>query len=151
MCNPELGQTGHESVEVPQQCVFCEIIAGNTERIIVDETDTSVSFVSLEGHLLSVPKKHIENIPSSEEDLQILADSASLAVRLIPVVQKVLNASGVNILLNLGHDAGQEIMHAHFHVIPREEADGKIKVVLARLPDEELDRLAKVFKFEVGA
>lgn len=150
MCTPELGQTGRESETAPE-CVFCEIIAGNTERRIVAETDLSVSFVSLEGHLLVVPKKHIGAIPSSKEDLQALADSASFAVRLIPVVQKVLDASGVNILLNLGRDAGQEVMHAHFHVIPRGPADGKIKVVLERLPAEKLNRLAKVFKSEIGA
>ena len=146
---PELGRTGRASESESNICVFCEIIAGKTQRSIIAETDTCVSFVSLEGHLLVVPKKHIGEIPFSGEDYQILSDSATLAVSLVPVVRKVWKASGVNILINLGHDAGQEVMHAHFHVIPRAQGDGKIKVFLERLPDEELDRLAEVFKSEI--
>ena len=149
MSNSELGRTGQAPESESTICVFCEIIAGETQRIIVAETDTCVSFVSLEGHPLVVPKKHIGEIPSTEAEIQTLADTASFAVRLIPVVQRVWKASGVNILINLGQDAGQEVMHAHFHVIPRAQGDGKIKVFLERLPDEELDRLAKVFKSEI--
>jgi len=148
MRNPEVYQANHGSEIEPSICVFCEIIAGKTQRSIVAETDTCVSFVSLEGHLLVVPEKHIE-IPSTVEEFQILEKTASFAFRLIPVVQRVWKVPDVNILLNLGRNAGQEVMHAHFHVISRTPSDGKIKVVLERLPDEELDTLAKLFKSEI--
>src|SRR3990167_102087 len=149
MRNPEVYQANNGSEIEPSICVFCEIIAGKTQRSIVAETDTCVSFVSLEGHPLVVPKKHIGEIPLTEKEFQILEKTASFAVRLIPFVQRVWKVPDVNILFNLGRNAGQEVMHAHFHVIPRAQGDGKIKVVLERLPDEELDTLAKLFKSEI--
>lgn len=96
-----------------------------------------------------LPKKHIGDDPNSEDDLQMLKETFGLAIALVPTVRRVYGATGVNILLNLGRDAGQKVMHAHFHVIPRTLGDRKIRASLAEpLPREELDRLAEVLAYE---
>ena len=38
--------------------------------------------------------------------------------------QKLANCLGVNLILSDGAVAGQEVSHAHFHVVPRSDNDG---------------------------
>ena len=35
-----------------------------------------------------------------------------------------IECTGVNIFMANGHSAGQEVMHAHMHVLPRTDGDG---------------------------
>jgi histidine triad (HIT) family protein len=47
-----------------------------------------------------------------------------VAVRLIPIVQKAAGATDMNIVVNSGQAAGQNVMHYHIHLIPRRDGDG---------------------------
>ena len=113
-------------------CIFCEFISGKRKEHIkgypfipINETKNTVSFMAIDipatedGHLLVIPKKHymyIEDLP--KQILHELIDQISL-------VSKSLRRThqGCNILLNDGKSAGQHILHAHFHVIPRDKSD----------------------------
>jgi histidine triad (HIT) family protein len=48
----------------------------------------------------------------------------TVATKLIPVVQTASGASDMNIVVNSGQAAGQNVMHYHIHLIPRREGDG---------------------------
>ncbi len=93
--------------------------------IALYETKYSIAFMSIDipryedGHVLIIPKKrfrNIEEIPSKY--LQDLME----VVKIIGSVVKQTH-SGYNLLLNNGEDAGQFILHTHFHLIPRREND----------------------------
>jgi len=45
-------------------------------------------------------------------------------MQLAPVVKQVAGAEGLNIVVNSGVAAGQDVFHYHVHVIPRRAGDG---------------------------
>jgi histidine triad (HIT) family protein len=110
-----------------KNCIFCKIARGEikVERIIKE----SNNFFAIrdanpraEGHTLVIPKKHfvtLLDIPNklSEEMLKMIKDVAFL------LLEKKYG-DGFNIVMNNLSAAGQAIMHAHIHIIPRKENDG---------------------------
>ena len=48
--------------------------------------------------------------------------------RLVKAVRDATGADGVNVVQNNGPAAGQVVFHAHFHVIPRFEGDGLVRM-----------------------
>jgi histidine triad (HIT) family protein len=45
-------------------------------------------------------------------------------MQLAPIVKHVADADGLNIVVNSGAAAGQDVFHYHVHVIPRRPDDG---------------------------
>ena len=74
------------------------------------------------GHALVIPKVHYATFP--EMPMEVFAQLGEALQRIGTAVGSQLNSDGFNILLNNGRAAGQLIDHAHFHLIPRNEADG---------------------------
>lgn len=107
-------------------CIFCKLIAGEIPRLAVYETDTVISFLTIQpvnpGHALVVHKHHHENIFDTPE--QDLAEIMIAAKHVAEKVKKATGAEGINIGMNNGPVAGQAVFHAHVHVIPRFPNDG---------------------------
>ena len=109
-------------------CVFCKIIRGELPAHRVYEDEQVLAFMDISpinhGHVLIIPKVHYS-------ELRGIPLAVSIAIW--EVVKKVERAiwetpdlicDGTNILQNNGAAAGQEVFHAHFHVIPRRDGDG---------------------------
>ena len=108
-------------------CVFCAILKGDLPANYVYEDDVVVSIMDINpvtpGHLLVLPREH-------RPDLVDLNDE--IAAHMMNVARRAaagLRASdesvkGINLYLADGPDAGQEVAHAHIHVVPRYENDG---------------------------
>lgn len=90
------------------------------------------------GHSLVMPRRHISSYfgVTSEERLALW--------ELVSEVQKYLGANfhpdGYNLGVNIGEHAGQTVMHAHIHVIPRYAGDvpkprGGVHVVIPNKQD----------------
>ena len=126
-------------------CVFCGIVQGKIPAHIILDRDNVMAFLDINpvapGHTLVIPKKHYENL------LEIPKEILAELFEAVKVVSKALinyGYEGVNVLSNVGPAAGQVIMHAHVHVIPRKTGDGLFKrPSVSRAPDEELARIAK--------
>ena len=75
------------------------------------------------GHLLLIPKKHLENLYEfTEEEASHLF---SVAPKLANVLKEEFKPAGMNLLQNNGAPAGQAVFHFHMHFIPRyDETDG---------------------------
>jgi histidine triad (HIT) family protein len=113
-------------VKQNDNCVFCKIVKGEIKSEIVK---TGNSFIAIKdanpvanGHLLIIPKQHyvtLLDIPNNlaEELLKFLKELAS------ELLGKKLG-DGFNVIMNNLEPAGQFVMHAHIHVIPRKEGDG---------------------------
>lgn len=117
-------QPGRE--KEPKPCTFCEINQGREASSKIHENEFALSFMSLEGYPLVVPRAHVtpENIT---DHLEELAAVAKLAFSLIEPTKKALHASGITMVTNIGRSAGQEISHVHIHLVNRNTRDGKVK------------------------
>lgn len=108
------------------ECLFCKIVAGAIPADRVYEDDRTIGFLDIHpvhpGHVLLVPKSHAGAFRSlSPEDRDALFAAGQA------VAAKVMAATGApafNLEMNDGEDAGQVVMHAHLHVIPRHPGDG---------------------------
>lgn len=110
----------------PTDCIFCRIIAGDIPSHKVYEDEHVYAFLDIgplsEGHTLIVPKQHAETLDQLSDDA---AAACGLACKKIgAAVAAAMNCPGWNVLQNNGAVAGQEVMHVHFHLIPRAEGDG---------------------------
>jgi len=94
----------------------------------VYEDEHTLAFLDLypnaPGHTLVIPKEHYENVYStpSEAWARLMLTTQKLAI----AIKQGLDADGVNITMNNEEAAGQEINHAHVHIIPRHRNDGLI-------------------------
>jgi len=77
------------------------------------------------GHLLVIPKEKYKNILDIPEN--ILSNMIIIVKKLAKAVYKATNADGINISMNNEAAAGQEVMHAHIHIVPRFKNDGVYK------------------------
>ena len=104
---------------VQVDCVFCKL-KDNPAGVI---RESAMSYAVLdtfpieEGHLLVIPKEHYGDVLSAPDE--VVADMFILAKSLAILLKEKTGADGINIATNIGESAGQLIMHAHVHVIPR--------------------------------
>ena len=96
-------------------CIFCKdlpkVIENGLAYAIYDIKPIS------KGHMLVIPKRHHTTVfESTFEELNAMFDLLSQSKA---IIQKEHNPDGYNVTANCGLAAGQIIMHAHFHLIPR--------------------------------
>ena len=107
-------------------CIFCDLIRGAAEVSICYEDSVAIAFLDIQpvnpGHVLVVPREHYEMLQDIPKDVG--AHLYQVAAKLIPRVQTASGASDMNIVVNSGAAAGQNVMHYHIHLIPRRENDG---------------------------
>ncbi len=107
-------------------CIFCDLIRGAAEVSICYEDATALAFMDIQpvnaGHVLVVPKAHYETLHDVPHNVAMhLFD---VAMRIAPVIRRVSNSHDMNIVVNSGAAAGQNIFHYHVHLIPRLVGDG---------------------------
>lgn len=104
-----------------EQCPFCDPHLENLwfesdhGRVIRD------GFPISKGHTLIVPKAHVSSFHDLEPEIQTALWKLVAEVR--NRLANELQPDGFNIGLNDGEAAGQTVMHAHIHVIPRWKGD----------------------------
>ncbi len=134
---------------MPEDCIFCQIVAGDIPSRTVYEDDDVLAFLDANplarGHTLVIPKEHYETLGDVPEDTAVGVFRA--LHRLAPAIEDAVDADASNVAFNNGAAAGQEVPHVHGHVIPRFEGDGgrPIHAVAGKRPslsDDELDAVA---------
>src|SRR5258705_13926789 len=107
-------------------CPFCDLIHGAGEVSMCYEDSDVVAFLDIQpvnpGHLLVVPRTHYESLQDIPHALAM--HLFEVAMELAPVVKQVAGADGLNVIVNSGAAAGQDVFHYHVHVIPRKPGDG---------------------------
>ena len=129
--------------------IFEQIIAGEIPARIVYETESVAAFRDANplapGHTLVVPKQPHERLADIPDDEAAAVWAA--VQELVPQVEAAVDADATTVGVNDGTAAGQEVPHAHVHIVPRFEGDGggPIHAAAGRRPDlsdDELDEIA---------
>jgi len=109
--------------------IFEKIIAREIPADIIYEDEYVLAFLDIhpnsKGHTLIIPKKVFVNIFDADEE--VAGHMMKIAKKIALVLKETVGATGVNLVMNNGDDAGQEVCHAHLHVIPRHKDDGVYK------------------------
>ena len=109
-----------------QDCIFCKIVEGKIPCSKLYENEHILSFLDInpvnKGHALVIPKEHFEDMTKIPE--KELKELIHVSQKVAIAVEKATNAHGFNISMSNKPAAGQVVMHAHFHIIPRYEDDG---------------------------
>ncbi len=111
---------------VDKNCIFCKIAREEIKQEKVAENNSFFAVRDIKptapGHTLVISKKHY---------VTLLDIPSKLAKDMIDLIKKVSSdlldekyGDGFNIIMNNLSVAGQIVMHAHVHVIPRKEDDG---------------------------
>lgn len=107
-------------------CIFCKIVNKEIPAKIIFENDKYLAFLDITpntiGHTLVIPKEHVDSF-SNESDQQAV-EHIQAVHKIAPQLVKIVRADGYNVAINNGAAAGQIIMHAHWHIIPRYHHDG---------------------------
>ena len=108
------------------ECVFCEILRGDSPATFVHQDDTVVAFMDIQpithGHILVVPREHAVLMSDLNETAAMR--TFRVARNLASAVRHTLGAGGVNLFVADGEVAFQDVPHFHVHVIPRYPGDG---------------------------
>lgn len=107
-------------------CIFCKIVAGEIPCMKVYEDDSVLGFMDImplsKGHVLVIPKEHLENI--GETDPELYGHLASVICRISRAVQESFAPDGLNVQQLNGKAANQVVPHLHMHLVPRWHGDG---------------------------
>ena len=137
-------------------CIFCSIIKGQTPATKIFENETIFAIMDIKpinvGHVLVLPKKHSQLfLDLDDETAGELLKAAKNIAKAIKLSK--LNCKAINFILNDGEDAGQEVFHAHMHVVPRYRGDGfgfKMPPKYGEAAEkEDLERAAGKIKVEL--
>lgn len=75
----------------------------------------------LPGHVLVSPLRRVPRLHDLNSDE--VTDLFLTVQRVSRTIERVFNASALNIAIQDGVDAGQSVPHVHAHIIPRQKAD----------------------------
>ncbi len=103
-------------------CVFCDIVNKKIPAFVVAENKNAIAFLDInpiaDGHTVVISKKHYANLRECPDE--VLSDMIKLSKEVAnKISESKLKPWGFNYLSNDQKIAGQEIMHIHFHVIPK--------------------------------
>lgn len=108
-----------------EPCIFCKIIRNEIKAEIVAESNNFIAFKDVkpkaEGHTLIVPKKHgvtLLDIPN-----KLGNELLTFQKNVVSFLLEKKYGDAFNIVMNNLEPAGQIVMHAHIHIIPRNEGD----------------------------
>ena len=138
-----------------ENCIFCQIIAGDIPSCKVYEDETVLAFLDISqttpGHTLLIPKQHSRNcLALSSEEATTLFENLPKIAR---AVQTAIEAEGLTIIANNEEASGQTVFHTHIHLIPRYGQEDGLEIrYTTNQPDmEALEKLAKQIASEVLA
>lgn len=103
-----------------EDCIFCRIVRKELPSTIIYEDDGVVAFNDINPeapiHVLIVPRQHITSVAELDEsNKSVVADVHVAAVR---VAEKLgIKERGFRLVSNCGPDAGQSVMHLHYHLL----------------------------------
>ncbi len=101
-------------------CLFCNIVAGDTDADIIYQTNEVVAFRDINPqaptHVLIIPRRHIATIndlagTDAEEIGRLFLVAKEIAA------QEGISGRGYRVTMNCNAAAGQTVFHVHLHLL----------------------------------
>lgn len=109
-----------------ENCIFCRIVKGEIPAAKVYEDELVLAFLDIApinfGHVLVIPKEHHESSSTIPE--ATAGRMFRIGSRIGIALKRKFDYDAFNLHLADGTAAGQVVMHAHLHVVPRGVEDG---------------------------
>lgn len=128
-------------------CVFCKVVSKEIPHYLVWEGERFIAFLDIHpvnpGHLLIIPKEHIENIFDMPDGLY--EEICNTAKALSTPLQKAMSSVRVGIVVE-----GFGVPHVHLHLVP---INGPHELDSSRahaMPAEELVMIAEKIKKQIA-
>jgi len=107
--------------ERDKSCVFCKLgVSSKESNLLAFAVDDAYPVTKF--HMLICPRRHVSSffdlVPAEKNHCLELIERLK-----IKLLEKDKTISGFNVGINDGRDAGQTVMHCHFHLIPRRNGD----------------------------
>ncbi len=126
-----------------ENCIFCKIVKGEIPSYNVYEDNNFLAFLDVrplnKGHCLVIPKKHYRWVWDVEEEYSKPVN------KIANVLKKVFEIDYVQSIV-----MGDEVPHAHIHLIPRFENDGHPGLVslsnIKEIAEEEMKEIGEKIK-----
>lgn len=99
-------------------CLFCNIIAGDIPSKKAYEDELCLAFYDIAPqaptHILVIPKAHISSVSAVDESNQAVVGHI---FTVIAKLARELGLESYRVVSNIGEQAGQSVLHLHFHVL----------------------------------
>ncbi len=108
-------------------CIFCRIAAGEIPAEMVGQTDEFIAFADVNPvapvHLLVIPRRHVTSLDGIE---QLGVGTSGRLLAFVAAMAREAGAaqSGYRVVTNVGADAGQQVLHLHWHILGGERLGG---------------------------
>jgi histidine triad (HIT) family protein len=118
----------------------------------VYEDETAVAFLDIApvggGHTFVVPKEHYETLTDMPPDV---AGDLFERVRVVAeAVEDAFDPDGLKVVQANGEAAGQEVFHAHVHLLPRHEDDDvRVRWPAGKLPEGKAGEITAAIRTEL--
>lgn len=104
-------------------CLFCKIANREIPSSVVYEDENMFAFRDIapeaKVHVLVIPKQHLSGMDAID------ATNSGIVAKIfekIPEIAKLAGCTnGYRVISNCGADAGQSVMHLHFHILGGEK------------------------------
>lgn len=124
-------------------CIFCKIIKKEIPSFSFYEDDNFFAFLDIrplnKGHTLIIPKEHYRWVWDIQEDYSQFENKIANALK------KAFDTDYVQSII-----MGDQVPHAHIHLIPRFEGDGHPGLVdtknIKEISKEEMQKIASKIK-----
>jgi histidine triad (HIT) family protein len=109
-------------------CLFCQVLSGALPSSVVYRDEHCLAFMDLRqvdrrsAHVLIIPSRHVVSIRDLDE--HTAGHLFTLSIQINQAVRAATSCAGVNFWISDGEVAGQEVPHAHLHVMARFANDG---------------------------
>lgn len=126
-------------------CKYCRIAQKQAPAHILYEDQAVVAFLVenpvSKGHALVIPREHAETY-TQIKDLPGFARGLQSFLKMMEGKM----SPNLNLIVNQGRKAGQDISHFHVHVIPRYEGEQIFEWTWHQLSEKEAEEVMKTMK-----
>ncbi|MGB9598503.1 MAG: HIT family protein [Minisyncoccales bacterium] len=131
-----------------ESCIFCKIVKGEIPCYKVFENKKFLAFLDInprnEGHTLVIPKEHFRWV----WDVLYLGEYFEVVGKIAQAIQKAMKTDFV-----VSFIIGEEVPHAHIHLVPRFLQDGHGALInlslIRKVEKEKMEKIAKDIKNQV--